>query len=87
MTQIIVSLITGGLTLIGVCVTAWASARSTRSTVTAKLETAQAVTDTKIDALTREVRTQNELVRKIPVMEVQLQAARQQLAQMGAPVS
>lgn len=75
MTEIIVSAITGLLTLIGVCVTAWASGRRTQT----RLETAQAVTDTKIDALTREVRLHNEIVQRIPVLEVQLKAAEQRL--------
>lgn len=70
MTELIVTVISGVLTLIGVCVTAWASGRKTQT----KLETAQAVTDTKLDELAREVRAQNELVRRIPVMEVQLHA-------------
>lgn len=70
MTELLVTVISGVLTLIGVCVTAWASGRKTQT----KLETAQAVTDTKLDELTREVRAQNELVRRIPVMEVQLHA-------------
>ncbi len=70
MTELLISVISGVLTLVGVCVTAWASGRKTQT----KLETAQAVTDTKLDELTREVRAQNELVRRIPVMEVQLHA-------------
>ena len=73
MTQIIVSLITGGLTLVGVCVTAWASGRKTQT----KLETAQAVTQTRLDELTREVRAQNELVRRVPVIEAQMHALQQ----------
>lgn len=76
MTEIIISMITGILTLVGVCVTAWASGRKTQS----KLETAQAVTQTQLEELTREVRAQNELVRRIPVMEVQLQAVRTQMS-------
>ena len=75
MTEIIVSVITGILTLIGVCVTAYASAKSTRNAVTAKLETAQAVTDTKIEELTREVRAHNNFAQRIPVLEVRLTAA------------
>lgn len=75
MTEIIVSVSTGILTLIGVCVTAYASAKSTRNAVTAKLETAQAVTDTKIEELTREVRAHNNFAQKIPVLDVRLTAA------------
>ena len=72
MTEIIVSIITGVLTLAGVCITAWASAKKTRDEVTQKLATAQAVTDTKLDELTREVREHNEFARRIPVLESRL---------------
>ena len=68
MTELLVTVISGLLTLAGVCITAWASGRKTQ----ARLETAQAVTDTKLDELTREVRAQNELVRRVPVLEAQL---------------
>ena len=49
---IIVALITGGLSLLGVLITSSKTARD----VQAKLDTHQAVTDTKLEELTREVR-------------------------------
>ena len=52
MESIIVALITGGLSLIGVIITS----RSSGKKVQQQLEIAQAVTDTKIEELTREVR-------------------------------
>ena len=52
MESIIVALITGGLSLIGVIITN----RSSGKKVQQQLEIAQAVTDTKIEELTREVR-------------------------------
>lgn len=73
MTEVIVSVVTGVLTLIGVCVTAWASAKKTRDDVAQKLATAQAVTDTKLDELTREVREHNNFAQKVPVLEMQVQ--------------
>ena len=72
MTEVIVTIITGVLTLVGVCVTAWASAKKTRDEVTHHLETAQKVTDTKLEALTIEVREHNEFARRIPVLESRL---------------
>ena len=69
MESIAVSIITGVLTLIGVCVTAWASEKKTRDDVAAKLQLAQAVTDTKLDELTREVREHNNFARRLPVLE------------------
>ena len=57
---IIVALITGGLSLLGVIIT---SNKTTRD-VQAKLDTQQAVTDTKLDELTREVREHNNFARR-----------------------
>lgn len=79
MTEIIVSIITGILTLIGVCVTAWASNRKTGAEMTARLETAQAVTDTKIEALTEEVKKHNGFATRVPVLEEQMKTADRRL--------
>lgn len=79
MTSIVVSIITGVLTLIGVCVTAWASAKKTRDEVTMKLQLAQAITDTKIDELTREVREHNNFARRMPVLEQRVETLEKHL--------
>ena len=65
MVNIIVALITGGLALIGVILTNIAANKHIEN----QLLTAQAVTDTKIDNLTSEVRRHNEYIDKIPVLE------------------
>lgn len=65
---IIVALITGGLSLLGVIIT---SNKTTRD-VQAKLDKQQAVTDTKLEELTREVREHNGFAQKIPVMQEQI---------------
>ena len=65
---ILVAIITGGLSLAGVVVTCLATARKTEKATAV----AQAVTDTKIDALTREVRLHNGFAEKIPVMQEQI---------------
>lgn len=54
--DILIAILPHILTLAGVCITAWASIRKSSKDVTNKLETAQAVTDTKIDELTRDCR-------------------------------
>lgn len=54
---IIVALITGGLTLLGVLIS------NSR---------AQAVTDTKLEELTREVREHNNFAKRMPVVEEQI---------------
>ena len=57
MNEIIVALITGGVTLAGVLLSN---------------QKAQAVTETKIDELTREVREHNNFARRVPVVEEQI---------------
>lgn len=65
MIEIIVALITGGLTFLGVII----SNNHNNTKIQNKLETAQAVTDCKIDELTREVRLHNNFAERIPVIE------------------
>ena len=72
MTEIIVSIISGAATLIGVCVTARSGHRRAVNEVTAKLDVAQAVTDTRLAELTREVREHNNFARRMPVVEEQI---------------
>ena len=57
MNEIIVALITGGITLLGVLISNGK---------------AQAVTDTKLEELTREVREHNNFARRVPVLEEQM---------------
>ena len=69
MEQIIIALITAGLSLVGVMITNYFNNKSLSDKVTHQLEVAQAVTDTKIEELTREVRTHNNFAQRIPVIE------------------
>ena len=62
---ILVAVITGGLSLAGVVITCLATASKTERAQAV----AQAVTETKIDELTREVRTHNGFAEKIPVLQ------------------
>lgn len=62
---IIVAAITGGLSLIGTVITVLAANSKTNQT----LAVAQAVTDTKIEALTQEVRKHNNFAQRMPVVE------------------
>lgn len=68
MTQIIVSVISGFLTLMGVCITAWFGNRHAADTLSA----AQAVTDARLEELVREVREHNNFARRMPVVEEQI---------------
>lgn len=75
---IIVALITGGLSLVGVVITNLAAARKNE----AAIRTAQAVTDTKLEELTREVREHNHFARRMPVVEEQIKVINHRLADL-----
>lgn len=75
---IITALITGGLSLIGVVCTCRATARRNEET----LRISQAVTDTKIEELTREVREHNNFARRMPVVEEQIRVVNHRLADL-----
>ena len=64
MNEIIVALITGGVTLVGVLISNQKS---------------QAVTDTKLEELTREVREHNNFARRMPVVEEQIKVINHRL--------
>ena len=67
MESIITAIITGALTLIGVLI---ANGKS------------QAVTETKLDELTREVREHNNFARRVPVVEEQIKVINHRLADL-----
>lgn len=69
--SIIVAIITGGLSLIGTIV----SNNRTAQSMDAKLDKQQAVTETKLEELTREVREHNDFAQRIPVLEEQIKVA------------
>lgn len=75
---ILVALITGGLSLIGVII----STAKSQSVMAARLEKAQAVTDTKIEELTREVRAHNGFAQRVPVLEEQMKVANHRIADL-----
>lgn len=65
MEAIIVAIITGGLSLIGVVFSNVSSNKKIEST----LDKQQAVFDTKLEELTREVREHNNFAKRMPVVE------------------
>ena len=67
MESILSALIAGTVTLIGVLI---ANSRS------------QAVTDTKLDELTREVREHNNFARRVPILEEQMKVANHRIADL-----
>ena len=78
MTEIIVALIAGGASLAGVLLSNAYAARRTD----ASIRTAQAVTDTKLEALTREVREHNNFARRMPVVEEQIKVINHRIADL-----
>ena len=75
---IIVAIITGGLSLIGVLIANGKSARE----IDHKLETHQAVTDTKLEELTREVRKHNNFAEKLPRIETKIETMEKTVSEL-----
>ncbi len=71
MESIIVALITGGMSLVGVFISNIKSNKDIES----KIEIQQAVTDAKLEELTREVREHNNFAQRVPVLEEQMKVA------------
>ena len=69
MDVILSALITGAVTLLGVMI---ANSRS------------QAVTDTKLEELTRAVREHNNFARRVPILEEQMKVANHRIADLEA---
>ena len=67
MESIIAAILSGVVTLIGVLI---ANSRS------------QAVTDTKLEELTREVREHNHFARRVPILEEQMKVANHRIADL-----
>ena len=78
MDAIIVALITGGLSLLGVVITNMMAARRTEQ----RMITAQAVTDARLEELTREVRKHNNFAQRVPVLEEQIKVANHRITDL-----
>ena len=66
--SILVAIITGGVSLAGVVITTLATAKKSEK----NQAVAQAVMDTKLDELTREVREHNGFAQKMPVLQQEI---------------
>ena len=78
MDSIIVAIITGVLSLLGVIVTNMSSNRKIEN----QLEVHQAVTDTKLETLTEEVRKHNNFASRIPVIEKDIEYLKVEVADL-----
>lgn len=91
--SIIVALATGGLSIIGTIITVLSANKATINALDkksdlsdakldAKLSQHMAVTDTKLEELTREVRKHNNFAERVPVMEEQIKVANHRIADL-----
>lgn len=78
MSEILAAGISGALALVGVIFSNAAAYRRTENSI----RTAQIVTDTKLEELTREVREHNNFARRMPVVEEQIRVANHRIADL-----
>lgn len=78
---IVVALITGGLSLAGVVITCLTTAKKNE----AAMKVSQAVTETKLTELTREVRLHNNFAQRMPVVEEQIKVINHRLEDLEHP--
>ena len=76
--SIITAIITGGLALIGVVY----SSNKSSHTMDLKLDKQQAITETKLDELTREVREHNNFAKRMPVVEEQIKVINHRISDL-----
>lgn len=77
---IVVAIITGGLALVGTIY----SSNKTAQNMNAKLDKQQAVTETKLEDLTREVKEHNNFAKRVPVMEEQIKVINHRIDDLEA---
>lgn len=75
---VLVALITGGLSLTGVVATCLATSKRSENA----MRISQAVIDTKIEELTREVRLHNGFAQRMPVVEEQIKVINHRLTDL-----
>lgn len=80
MIEIAVAAIGAIATIVGVII----SNNKNNAKMQSKIETAQAVTDCKIDELTREVREHNNFAKRMPVVEYEIKVANHRIADLEA---
>lgn len=79
---IVVALITGGISLIGIVLSNNNSNTKITNTIENKLAVGQAVTDTKIDNLTQEVRGLKDYAMEVPVIKQRLAACEDDIKEL-----
>ena len=82
MTEILVAVITGSITLIGTLIGVFYQNKATSDKIAHSLDLRQAVTDTKLEELTREVRAHNNFAQRMPVIEEQIKVINHRIADL-----
>ena len=75
---VLAAVITGGMSLAGVIFTCLLTARKNENMI----KISQAVTDTKLEELTREVREHNNFAKRVPVVEEQIKGIHHRLSDL-----
>lgn len=83
MENIVIALITGVLSLLGVVITNYMGNNKMQAEMKLEFAKAQAVTDTKIEELTREVREHNNFAKRVPVLEQKVQRNEDDIAELS----
>ncbi len=79
---VVSALITGGLALAGVVLTV----RASNNKIQRQIEISQAVTNTKVEELTREVRIHNNFAQRVPVLEEKVAVANHRISDLERQV-
>lgn len=80
MIEIVIALITGGCSILAVILTN----RSANNKIMQNMNMQQAVTDTKLEELTREVRVHNHFAERMPVVEEQIRVINHRIEDLEA---
>ena len=84
--ELIGTIITGVLTLAGVVITTLASHSRIQEDLKQEFKVCQAVTDTKLEALTDEVKKHNNFAQRMPVVEEQIKVINHRIADLEREV-
>lgn len=75
--SIIVALVTGGFSIVGAIITGVITSNKSVH----QMEISRAVTDTKIEELTREVRAHNNFAQRMPVVEAEISEIKRRIGE------
>lgn len=76
---VLVGLITGGLSFLGVIITNFSSNKTLLNDIKIEVTKKQAITDTKIEELTREVREHNDFAKRVPILENEMKHVEEEI--------